>query len=622
MTNAGVGAMGAESIGERERRVHRWAFIAIFAIGAVLRFWNITSMGPFLYDDAIHQSEARWMLDVVHRAEKSLELKREEARTGEDLWKFDHEAHVVLGEAEGRPLQFGRPGISILIFLVMLVLGPVAYAGNLTGAICGTFIPIAVFLMTRRMFGSRAALGAMFFAALNGLQLFYDRSGLGETPSILLAALGVWCHVASYQARSERQHLWVFGAGFFWGSCVLMQSRWLTALALPALMEVVPWVGSRKRSFQEYASRALMLAFATFLPLVLMELVFYGAILVCRHFGIDAAFRTYTEMLIAHLIIAFARVGMPSGKESLNQWMLPYAFWIASGPLFILAFLGGVVKGLKDRTWPYAPLAFWILWTAVPPLLVIIRPRYVSLTFPAMEALAGVGLAWLWTWASAREALPAWRRHAAVAFVAIAAVVGLWRNAEVLRDNRQGYVAAMHWLDEQGARHLMFQPPMGVALRGKMALDIEPDYQPEALWGFVKDDGVRYWIDDIYAEYIRAFTQYAMGWVPAEFVDMHETFRGVMRLFAFVDDLREQKPVFSAPNPFATSPLVILEMGVSLRDDLKFLHDVAPKHATVDVYDLKAYLDGIDRGEIVPRWRSIPPPKPKGGAPAPALGGG
>ena len=32
MTNAGVGAMGAESIGERERRVHRWAFIAIFAI--------------------------------------------------------------------------------------------------------------------------------------------------------------------------------------------------------------------------------------------------------------------------------------------------------------------------------------------------------------------------------------------------------------------------------------------------------------------------------------------------------------------------------------------------------------------------------------------------------------
>ncbi|MCA9773635.1 MAG: glycosyltransferase family 39 protein, partial [Myxococcales bacterium] len=159
-------------------RRHALAFLAIAFLGVTVRFWGITEAGPYLHDDAVFHAEGWWMSQWWDLAKDSAARKMAEARTGID-WKMHDEALKLFGEPEGRAPLFGRPGMSALVFLMMRAVGVVPWAAPAVSALFGSLIPLLVYGIARTLFDRRTALFAMLFAALGGLELFYDRSGLG-----------------------------------------------------------------------------------------------------------------------------------------------------------------------------------------------------------------------------------------------------------------------------------------------------------------------------------------------------------------------------------------------------------------------------------------------------------
>lgn len=571
--------------------LQRVLFFAILVLGASLRMWQITDRGPYLYDDAVFHAEARWMDDVWKGAKRSLAVKMEEARTGEDLWKFDAEVRKVFGLAQGRVPQFGRPGMDLLIFLMMRLTGSTPYAGPLASATLGSLSLVLVYGVASRLFGGRAGLLAMLFAAINGFEIFYDRTGLGETASTFFVLLGLYAQVRAFQAKDAREQLWMIGAGLAWGAAVLTHSRILIQVAIPVFIEVGAWFLWKERRWPEKVARAVVFGLSVLAPLLAMELPYYLSVLVANAWDFPVTWRTYLQVLVRHVMIGAAAVAMPEGAgPTWNALLFPYAFWLASGPVFVLAALGGMAVALRRRSLGDGMLLVWIAVPLAVALGAIPRPRYISIALPAFAILAAVGVDWLWEWASRVDAAPGWRRRLPANLVALAMLAGLWRAAWVIDANRDGYREAMAWLDSQGARHILFQPPIGVAYRGDMALDREPEYGPEEVRRLYEEEGYRYWVDDIYAETFRDLLESARPFVTDPGV--LEKVARLDGLYALIDDLRKMRPVHTVPNPFATNPLVEMEMGSSLRRELEFVREVAPKHAEIRIYDLKAYFEG------------------------------
>ncbi|MBZ0252303.1 MAG: glycosyltransferase family 39 protein [Candidatus Methylomirabilis sp.] len=391
--------------------VQRLLFFAILVLGTSLRMWQITDRGPYLYDDAVFHAEARWMDDVWKGVKRSLAVKMEEARTGEDLWKFDAEVHQVFGLAQGRAPQFGRPGMDLLIFLMMRVTGSVPYAGPLVSATLGSLALVLIYGVASRLFGGRAGLLAMLFAAVNGFEIFYDRTGLGETSSTFFVLLGLYAQVRAFQAKDAREQLWMIGAGLAWGAAVLTHSRILIQVAIPVFVEVGAWLLWRERRWPEKAARAVAFGLAFLIPLLAMELPYYFSVLIANAWDFPVTWRTYLQVLARHVMIGAAAVSMPEGAgPTWNALLFPYAFWLASGPVFMLAAIGGAAVALRRRALGDGMLLVWIAVPLAVALGAIPRPRYISIALPAFAILAAVGVDWLWEWAGRNDAAPGSRR--------------------------------------------------------------------------------------------------------------------------------------------------------------------------------------------------------------------
>ncbi|MCA9773353.1 MAG: hypothetical protein KC466_13145, partial [Myxococcales bacterium] len=424
--------------------------------------------------------------------------------------------------------------------------------------------------------------------------------------SVAIATAAILAHLRAFRSKPDgREYLWIALSATLWSTAIVVHNRWMTQLAIPAAMEIAGWLWWRERRAAAKAARAVVFALAALVPFIAAELPYYLTILGGRYLGIETTFRTYIQTLFRSVLLGAGHVGMPAGEVTWNGWTIPYVLLLTSGPLALLALGAGAVRGLRERTAGDALLLFWILSALWVPIVTIMRPRYASIGLPAAAVVAGRGLEWIWIWSRSESARTAPRRVVGPVFVTLAVAVGLWRDAWLVQDNRQGYVEAMAWLDGVGGKSIMLQPPIGVALRGRRHLDEEPSYGPEDLRERCRAEGYCYWVDEVYAEIVRDFNHLVASMIPADH-PAQAALRRMDRLFAMIDDLRERAPAHATPNPAARSTMLLVETGVSLWRDLRFQDEIAPKVDQVRVYDLREYFDAIDRGELIPRWAAMP----------------
>ena len=165
--------------------------VLVLIAGAGIRLRHLDRAGPFVWDDAVHLLEGRWVHTGAVAARASAGRWLEERRTGEDRWKLAPEMERLAAETRGIPLSFPRPAFAALVALAHAGTGGADWSGALVTAIAGIATLPLVAWIGWRLWGPAAGLLAAAALALCGYHVAYSRIAFAESPSVLLATAAV-----------------------------------------------------------------------------------------------------------------------------------------------------------------------------------------------------------------------------------------------------------------------------------------------------------------------------------------------------------------------------------------------------------------------------------------------
>jgi hypothetical protein len=140
-------------------------------------------------------------------------------------------------------------------------------AGRLVSFLLGALLPLPLFGITRRLFGTISALLAVLLAVVHPLFIWLSLSVYTEGPYATVLLVAVWLALRALERRSAAA--W-FGVGATFGCAYLIRQEALAGLALSIVFLVLasrqPWINRWRQAFWALAAAALfMLPYVLFL---------------------------------------------------------------------------------------------------------------------------------------------------------------------------------------------------------------------------------------------------------------------------------------------------------------------------------------------------------------------
>ncbi|MCA9772570.1 MAG: glycosyltransferase family 39 protein, partial [Myxococcales bacterium] len=312
-----------------------WSLLALIVVlGGGIRLWGITDRGPMIWDEGLYNDEGAWIYTGARGLLESLEVKREERRTGQDLWKAEDQFRKIGAQQWPFTLWSNRIGRATENAAMMAVVGIQPWVGPLVSAIYGIAGIILVYLVGARWWGRDAGVAAALTLAVMGWHWIYSREGFVETDATFFMILAIALYLRSARDVARHPYWGAFGGGFLWGVALTIQFRWASfALILVAAELLHAWL--HRRGLWVHVARFTLMVLGIALPNLLFEVPYYVAHIVARHFEMKLPFYTYVQTLIVHTIIVIKSALHPAPKTWMDWLTFPHGMWSFSGPLML-----------------------------------------------------------------------------------------------------------------------------------------------------------------------------------------------------------------------------------------------------------------------------------------------
>lgn len=569
------------------RRWAPWFFLALLLVLAgILRFRAIETREPFVSDEADYLLEAQWVSSLARALWDSALLYRRERSSGEDLWKKEEQLSAIRQALRGRAPSMARPGHVLLLAVAMGFLEDPVLAGAWVSAAFGLLSIPLLFLLARRLYGTRVALIACFLLALSACHVWYSRTGFAESDTAFFVLLTVYLYVLS--AETRKLSLFCL-AGLSAGLGFLVHHRFLLFLIALWILEVFRYVQARGKENRSGAVRAFFALNLCFcLPLFAVESLYHAGFIVFQALGMVMPCPTYFTQLL--FVLAYIQVNnlIPYGHffDASNFLTYPYVFWMFEGPLFCLLLAGGVLHLAARHRWPdlivglllLGPLLFYSFQNA--------EARFVSGSLPFAMLAAALCVHSTLRLAEQRGGSSAAKNAwilLAILLVAQGSVA--WTRIQVHSRLRADYRQTARFLQSMSENKIVcaYWHPFRLYL-GMDRVLVPPASKQELRTLY--EQGARFAV-------IVEFVDYYMA--RFDIPELRDRFPAIRSLLASRDLMRQvyqsSEPVFEAPCDFCGSLLNILEINLNFRKSLAFYRESRDNaYDSIKVYDLGKFF--------------------------------
>lgn len=270
------------------------------------------------------------------------------------------------------------PPLHHLFIHYSLLLGRTDFFLKLPNALFGSLTIPVVYLMTKRLYGSRAGAWTALFVALTAFHVGYSRDARWYSLYYLTATFTLWAFLAGVQ--DGRRRFWVF---FSLGAAAMCYASYTAVTFLAGLtlamgvwrLFFAPRDGSAGRTLARFVL-ALLAAGAAYLPWV------------------EGQISTYFAFHAPSVTRPFVLEGF---LGYLPSFLAPYYFTTFDlRPLAVVVAVAGTAAFLGRRR--FFPLLALLAWTATPVIAAYnakidfgISPKYIMSLFFFLAVMAGAG---------------------------------------------------------------------------------------------------------------------------------------------------------------------------------------------------------------------------------------
>lgn len=389
-----------------------WVILAIVIIAAAFRFWQINSLPGGLFPD-----EAANGLDV-------------NAILNGDTQPFYERGN-------GR-----EAGFFYLLAATVAIFGRGPWEHHIVSAGLGFLATVAIYFLTRRMFGRRTALLTTFFMAISSYAVTISRTAFRANLVPLLSILTIFFLVKFFQTQDRRQKYWSaalagisFGAGFY----SYTSFRMMLPLVVGFLLLL--FLGFRnqwKKIFSQYAKYKIVfvVCFLAVISWLTVYFIQHPGSLVGRSgqvsiFNVDLnqgnVWGTFFTVL-KQTILAFFTQGDLNWRHNISGFPLLSPFL---SPFFAAALLFMTIaafrllkqvwsKKISPETFYQALVATWFWFMLVPEVTTAEGiPHGLRLigVIPPMFILSAWGINWFWGKLSTLSFFPPYKKYFAAIFL-------------------------------------------------------------------------------------------------------------------------------------------------------------------------------------------------------------
>jgi len=563
-----------------------WLLLAgLLVLAAVLRFRAIETREPFVSDEADYILEAQWVSSLTRAVWNSALLYRRERSSGEDLWKKEEQLSAIRHAVRGHAPYMARPGHVLLLAVAMGFLEDPVLAGAWVSALFGSMTIPLLFILSRRLYGTRVALLACFLLAVSACHVWYSRTGFAEADTAFFVLLTVYLYVRS----SEKGHPFLFClTGLSAGLGFLVHHRFILFLVALWILEVFRYLQARREGKKGGALRAyfaLNLCFC--LPLVAVESLYHAGFIALQALGMVMPCPTYFTQLL--LILAYIQVNnlIPYAHffDLSNFLTYPYLFWFFEGPLFCFLLVGGILTLAGRHRGPdllvglllLGPLLFYSYQNA--------EARFMSGSLPF--AMVSAALFLHSALEEAKKRGPAATKAAWIVLMVLLPLQGgaAWSRIQDQSRLRADYREAARYVQSQGGGKVVCAYPHPFRLYLGTDRTIVPPASEQELRNLY-DQGARFAV-------IVEFLDYYMA--RFDIPELKERFPAIRSLLESRDLMRRvyrsSPPVFEAQCDFCGSLLNILEINLNFRKSLAFWRESRENaYGSIKVYDLGKFF--------------------------------
>jgi len=183
------------------KNLFRLGMLGVFILSLSLRFWGINRFNTLVFDEVYFAQFGNNYL--THTPFFNAHPPLSQYIIGIGIWIGSH-------------IPFWRETVN---GLTGSVLAPWNY--RWTNALCGSFVPLVVVLLTYQLSYRRSfALIAGFFTACDGLFLVESRYALSNIYIVLFGLLGQWLLLLALEKENRQRWFWLLLAGINFGACV------------------------------------------------------------------------------------------------------------------------------------------------------------------------------------------------------------------------------------------------------------------------------------------------------------------------------------------------------------------------------------------------------------------
>ncbi|MFZ5450760.1 MAG: ArnT family glycosyltransferase [Thermodesulfobacteriota bacterium] len=331
-----------------------WAGVLLFALVVWGSFYNLANYPTIWWDEAIFSKTAA---NVAQHGRYAF--------TTQNPGHFsDLDFRISVG-----------PAIILPVALAYKLLGVGVAAGRVAAGAYLVLACFALFLASRRLWGSGVALGAVALAFLGADVLYWGRSVLGDVPALGLFLLGLYFLSRGLDAASLG---FLFLGGIFLGLAFDAKEFYGLTFLPPLLLLARQWWGDKPRLFKALLAFGLGLA----LPLagyLLLKVLILGSLVDAVHHFLAQ------KRLLCHEFFTPLTIGRIY-PESLMYLLLHPLFWLGVLGAWLVWKQGSPSWGEKLWLWNF------LLWS----LMYLNAVYWQRFALPALFLAGPLAAQFLW----------------------------------------------------------------------------------------------------------------------------------------------------------------------------------------------------------------------------------
>jgi 4-amino-4-deoxy-L-arabinose transferase-like glycosyltransferase len=286
-----------------------------------------------------------------------------------------------LNEPDHQPysLLIGKEPLDPYLYAVVgTMTGDLLVGGRMVTLVFGFFTLAGLYMLTKTLFGTRAALGASALYAIAPYTVFFDRLALMDSS---VSTIAVWSLYLTYRILQKPQWRYGIALGLVMGIGMWIKTSALFYVFLPLICYAVFYFSRGDKIWHKAKlfMSAFFIALVVFFPIFSNQ--FYAVHL--------QLLQQYTYPLSTVFLFPFPVWW--NNLVSIGEWL----FFYLTPPIFLLAvtsliFLTKKKKAFFVLLWFYLPLLYQILYAK------LFTSRHVLLLTIPLFILAGYGFSLLW----------------------------------------------------------------------------------------------------------------------------------------------------------------------------------------------------------------------------------